>query len=76
MSRKGKAKLQSYKTGLLLVGSSLFVGYLGVTFLNGVLSSNRWLTYGFVGMVTAMGLAGAAVIGRTYFVRHNPFRRV
>ena len=76
MSRKARPMLQSYRIGLLLVGSAFFVGFIGVAFLNDALSAKEWLTYGFVGMVTAIGLAGAAVIARAFFVRHDPFRRL
>ena len=67
--------MQSYKAGILLVGGALFVGYLGATFWDDFLSSALWLTYGFVGIVTAIGLIGAGVIGRTFFMRHQPFKR-
>ena len=76
MTRLSNGRLASYRTGLLLVGTALATGYVGVTFFDAFLSSNQWLTNGFVGMVSAIGLAGAAVVGRTYWVRNNPFRRV
>lgn len=62
--------------GLLLVGSAAIVGFIGVAVLNDILSSGEWLAYGFLGLVTALGLAGAAVVARAFFVRHDPFRRL
>jgi hypothetical protein len=81
VARKGsepkiETAFASYRTGFLLVGSAFLTGYLGVTFFNAALSSSQWLTYGFVGSVTAITLAGAAVIARAFFLRHDPFRRV
>lgn len=76
MTRSSNGGLASYRTGLLLVGGAFVLGYIGVTFFDAMLSSNQWLTNGFVGIVSAIGIAGAAIIGRTYWVRNNPFRRV
>ena len=74
--RSSKGTIASYRTGFLLAAGALAIGYVGATFFDALLSSNQWLTYGFVGMVSAIGLAGATVVGRTYWVRNNPFRRV
>lgn len=76
MTRSLKSKLASYRTGFLLVGGAFALGYVGVTMFDSILSSHQWLTKGFVGAVSAIGLAGAAVVGRTYWVRNNPARRV
>ncbi|UVI39460.1 hypothetical protein [Qipengyuania spongiae] len=76
MSRRQKVRRPFFRTGFVIVGCALLIGYLGVTFWNDALSSSQWLTYGFVGLVVALGLAGAAVVGRAFFVRHNPFRKV
>jgi hypothetical protein len=65
-----------YRTGFLIVGIAFLIGGLGVTLWNEALSSDPWLTYGFVGIVAAPGLAGASVVGRAYFVRHDPFRKL
>lgn len=75
MTRLSNGWLASYRFGLLLVGAALTLGYIGVRFFDAMLSSNQWLTNGFVGFVSAIGIAGAAVVGRTYWVRNNPFRR-
>ena len=76
MTRSSDKRSTSYRIGLLLVGGAFALGYSGVTFFDAMLSSSQWLTNAFVGIVSAIGLAGAAVVGRTYWVRNNPFRGV
>ena len=66
----------SYKGGFLLIVSAFLVGYVGVTFFNKPISSSPALTNIFVGIVTVIGLAGAIVLGRTFYLRHNPFKKV
>ncbi len=66
----------SYKGGFALVLIAMLVGFIGVTFFNSILSSSLVSTYVFVGIVTAIGLGGALVVARTFYTRHNPFKKV
>lgn len=76
MNQKRSPKYASYKAGFVLIGIAFGVGFLGVNLFDELLSSSQFLTYGFVGLVTGIGLAGAVVFGRTFWLRNNPFRRV
>lgn len=66
----------SYKGGITLFLISMLIGFIGVTFFNALLSSSVVFTYVFVGLVTAIGLCSAFVIARTFYKRHNPFKKL
>lgn len=70
-----KTLFNTYKGGLSLAVSGLIFGVIGVTFFNTALSSSTIAIFFFVSIVIGMGLCGALIVGRTFYRRHDPFKK-
>ena len=65
----------SYRGGATLVLVSLITGFIGTELFNESLSSHPIVTYAFVAAITTIGLLGALAVARTFYMRHNVFRK-
>jgi O-antigen/teichoic acid export membrane protein len=67
--------LNTYKGGILLSIFGLVLGFIGVTFFNSIISSSDIAIFIFVSVIVVMGLSGAIVVARTFYRRHDPFKK-